>query len=291
MIQFINAKINIGLNVVNRRENGFHDLETVFYPIGIHNGTYHNPEPFCDILEIVESPAQELTFTGRTIDCPVEKNLVTRAVELFHKMLAEKRPDIAAKNFSVSLDKYLPDGAGLGGGSSDASFTMRILNGMYGKPFDNEELRTAAVTLGADCPFFIENRPCFATGIGEILEPMTPVLDGLWGVLVKPPVHIVTAEAFANITPGRPAYDLRSLYELGPGFWREIVVNDFEDSIASKYPVIGRLKEQLYTHGAIFASMSGTGSAVYGIFRTHRDATECVEAMRKPDMYMSICRF
>ncbi|MDE6637020.1 MAG: 4-(cytidine 5'-diphospho)-2-C-methyl-D-erythritol kinase, partial [Muribaculaceae bacterium] len=172
MVKFINAKLNLGLNIVRKREDGYHDLETVFYPIGVHNGTPENPEPFCDILEIIPSEKTEFVFTGREVDCPLEKNLVYKAWKIFK----DNYPEL--KDYKIHLEKHLPDGAGLGGGSADASGVLLMLNELSGNPFKNEELLEMALCLGADCPFFILNRPCYAEGVGEILEPIDLDLSG-----------------------------------------------------------------------------------------------------------------
>ncbi len=271
MIKFVNAKINLGLNIVGRREDGYHDLETVFFPVGIESGMPQQPDPFDDILEVgVEKgkPAGcRFQFMGRRIDCPPEKNLVVKAATIFLKTYF----DIAGgdDNFgmlNISLDKHLPDGAGLGGGSADASFTLLALNEILDSPFSQEQLARMAMRLGADCPFFIYNTPCFAEGIGEVLNPVDIDLKGRWILLVKPPVYVSTKEAFAGIVPGKPGFDLRFLSYLPLEQWRDKVVNDFEKTIFPLHPELAELKADIYASGAVYASMSGSGSSIYGIY-------------------------
>lgn len=271
MIRFVNAKINIGLNVVAKREDGYHDLETVFYPVGLECGLPHQPEPFDDVMEITydgcEVSGCRFHFMGRKIDCPPQKNLVVKAASKFLSSFNKERGELGRFGmFEIMLDKHLPDGAGLGGGSADAAFTLEMLNEITEAGYSKEELKQMAVKLGADCPFFIENRPCFASGIGEILNPIELNLKGYTILIVKPEVHVSTADAFAGITPRKPDFDLRFLPYLPIEEWKEKVVNDFETSVFAKYPELGSIKSQLYDSGAVYASMSGSGSAIYGIY-------------------------
>lgn len=271
MIRFVNAKINIGLNVVAKREDGYHELETVFYPVGLECGLPHQPEPFDDVMEITcdrgEVSGCRFQFVGRRIDCPPKKNLVVRAASEFLSRYNSKFDDLGKFGmFEITLDKHLPDGAGLGGGSADASFTLEMFNETTGNPFSKEDLMQMALKLGADCPFFLENRPCFATGIGEILHPIELNLKKYTILIVKPDVHVSTSDAFAGITPKKPTFDLRFLPYLPVEEWKEKVVNDFEATVFSKYPQLGEIKRELYESGAVYASMSGSGSAIYGIY-------------------------
>lgn len=284
MIKFVNAKINLGLNITERRDDGYHNLETVFFPVGIESGMPQQPEPFDDILETtldLSKPAGcKFQFMGRRIDCPPEKNLVVKAATLLLRSYFDKNsPESIAGLFTISLDKHLPDGAGLGGGSADASFTLTSLNETLGNPFSRDELLGMAARLGADCPFFIVNTPCFAEGIGEILTPVEIDLKGNWLLLVKPPVYVSTREAFAGITPRRPDFDLRFLPYLPLDQWRERVRNDFEESIFPIRPELRELKDEFYTRGAVYASMSGSGSSIYGIFSSEEAARGAYEAM------------
>ena len=177
MIKFVNAKINIGLNIVGKREDGYHNLETVFFPVGIESGMPQQPEPFDDILELTVDGNKpggcRFQLMGRRINCVPEKNLVVKATTLFLRRYYEKQEQIVDHGlFNLILDKHLPDGAGLGGGSADASFCLMALNEILDEPFSTAELSEMALKLGADCPFFIYNRPCFAEGIGEVLTPL-----------------------------------------------------------------------------------------------------------------------
>ena len=274
MIKFVNAKINIGLNVVARRDDGYHELETVFYPVGLECGLPHQPEPFDDILEVAYEGGDisgcRFQFVGRRIDCQPKKNLVVKAASEFLGKYNARFGDIQKFGmFVITLDKHLPDGAGLGGGSADASFTLEMLNETTGNHFSKEELSQMALKLGADCPFFLENRPCFAEGIGEILTPIDINLKGCYILIVKPDVHVSTAEAFAGIETRKPEFDLRMLPFLPIEEWKEKVVNDFEASIFPKHPELADLKQSLYDGGAVYASMTGSGSSIYGIFKDH----------------------
>ena len=280
MIRFVNAKINIGLRIVGRRADGYHNLETLFYPVGLHAGTAENPDAFGDILEVTrrEEPGFQVRLTGRPVDCPLEKNLAYKAARLYFDELAT--PGFGA---AITLEKHLPDGAGCGGGSADASFVLKALSGMDAKARDTR-LAELALRLGADCPFFIYNRPMYAEGVGEVLESM-PWLDlrGRWLALVKPGVHVSTREAFAGVTPRPSDFDLRQLPMLPVQEWRDVAVNDFEDSIFPQYPELKSIKEHLYSLGAQYASMSGSGSAIYGIFGTEEDgAAACAEFRKNP---------
>lgn len=291
MIQFVNAKLNLGLNIVARRPDGYHDLETVFIPVGLYNGTPANPEPFCDILEITPSAATQgctFHFAGRRVDCPEEKNLVVRAGRLFENMLRER--GLTAAGAEVCLEKHLPDGAGLGGGSADASFTLRMLNEMNGSPLSREELLDAALSLGADCPFFIENTPCFASGVGERLMPVDVPLAGWWAVIVKPTLSISTREAFSGVTPRRPQHNLTEIIRRPVSEWRGEMTNDFEDSLFPLYPVLGEIKSALYASGAEFALMSGSGASLYGLFPTRESANDALAAMAEefPDTFRTV---
>lgn len=294
MIRFVNAKINIGLNVVAKRSDGFHELETVFYPVGLECGLPHQPEPFDDIMEVTydggEVSGCRFQFVGRRIDCAPRKNLVVRAASEFLGRYNAAYNNLGKFGmFEITLDKHLPDGAGLGGGSADASFTLEMLNETMDYPFSKDELMSMAVKLGADCPFFLENRPCFATGIGEKLTPINLNLKGYTILIVKPDIHVSTAEAFNGIQPQQPDFDLRYLSDLPISEWQNIVKNDFEVTIFRKYPELKTIKEDLYKSGAIYASMSGSGSAIYGIYTESDVAIE--ERERLESTYQAIWLF
>jgi len=248
MICFPNAKINVGLNVVAKRADGFHDLETVFYPINL-----------CDALEFVESKELSFKNTGLVIEGDPLQNLVVKAWRLL-----SERYDIPP--VSIHLHKVIPFGAGLGGGSADAAFMLVALNEYFELHIPEQVLLDLSAQLGSDCAFFVRNRTSFATGRGEILEDIDCPLKEKHLVLVNPGIHVPTRDAFSTITPGKPAHDLRELMKLPVNKWKDQVINDFEKSIFPKHPAIAAIKEKLYEMGAIYASMSGSGSSVYGIF-------------------------
>lgn len=293
MISFVNAKINIGLYIVERRPDGYHNLQTLFYPIGRYAGTPDNSDPFCDILEVVEDNSRNsrgesyspfrFSFLGRKVDCPEDKNLVCRAAHLFAAELdaaaGESGKTVSSLfpgGLHITLEKHLPDGAGLGGGSADASFLLRMLNDLAGHPFSESRLEAMALRLGADCPFFIRNTPGYAEGVGECLSPYPLDLSGYWLALVKPDIHISTAEAFAGVKPSLPKVDLREVLAFPPDQWRGLVENDFEKSLFPTHPVLASIKESLYASGASYASMSGSGSSIYGIFNSEETARMAV---------------
>lgn len=250
MITFPNAKINLGLNIVERRADGYHNLETVFYPIGLN-----------DVLEIVPARGDESTLTtyGNPVDCPVEKNLVMKALRLMQKHYDVPEVDIY-------LYKHIPDGAGLGGGSSDASSTMLMLNDMFNLGVEREELARHAATLGADCPFFIYNRPMMATGIGDVLSPIDVNLKGLYLLLIKPDVSVPTKVAYSRVTPAPSTSNLENDLAASVSQWSGVVKNDFEQSVFAHYPKLAQIKTTIKNSGALYASMSGSGSSIFGIF-------------------------
>lgn len=270
MIRFVNAKLNLGLNIVRKRPDGYHDLETVFYPVGLHNGTPSNPEPFCDILEITPASKTEFVFSGRQVDCPLEKNLVYKAWKIFK----ERHPELG--EYRIELEKHLPDGAGLGGGSADASFVLTMLNDLEGNPFSKEELADMSLRLGADCPFFIYNQPCFAQGVGEKMQPVDLDLSGWWCLLVKPEVSISTKEAFAGVIPKEPEKSLKEIARLDVKEWKGIMENDFEGSLFPNHAVLSEIKDLMYESGAEYAAMSGSGSTIFGLFPNREEALEAL---------------
>ncbi len=285
MIKFVNAKINIGLNVVARRDDGYHDIETVFFPVGIESGMPQQPQPFDDILEANIEPNHpsgcRFQLMGRRLNCDPQKNLVVKATTMFlHAYFDKVGPDDQIGLFNIILDKHLPDGAGLGGGSADATFTLLTLNELLDEPFSRNELARMARKLGADCAFFLVNTPAFAEGIGEELTPIELDLKGNWLLLVKPPVSVSTKEAFAGIEPRKPDFDLRFLQYLPLDQWRGKVVNDFENTIFPLHPELADVKELFYDRGALYASMSGSGSALYGIFGDEEKAKKASEDFR-----------
>ena len=253
MVVFPNAKINIGLFVTRRREDGYHDIETVFYPLGLS-----------DVLEITpaDGPGGQCDFvsTGLPVDCDPADNLVVKA----YCLLADERPMPAVH---AHLHKVIPHGAGLGGGSSDAAFMLRGLNRLFCLGLTSEQLEERAARLGSDCAFFVRDEAVFAHGRGELMEPLPLSLEGYRLGLVKPDRGVSTAEAYRGIRPAPAAMDLRDLCRLPVEQWRERVRNDFEATVMPLLPEIGEVKRRLYAMGAVFAAMTGSGSAVFGLFR------------------------
>ena len=259
MIVFPCAKINLGLNIVSKREDGYHNLETVFYPI-----------PLYDALEIKymdekfpSDTACDLKVTGNAVDCDEQKNLVVKA---YHILAA----DYQLPRIHTHLYKHIPSQAGLGGGSSDAAFMIRLLDERFRLNIGNPEMERYAARLGADCAFFIEAEPAYAEGIGDVLMPA----DGPDGNLheyylcvVKPDVAVSTKEAYSAITPKKPAKSCRDIVRQPIETWKEELVNDFEEPIFKMHPELEAIKQKLYDQGAVYASMSGSGSALYGIFK------------------------
>lgn len=251
MLVFPNAKINLGLDIVAKRSDGFHDIETVFYPI-----------PICDVLEIVESKNNKTTFhnSGIAIDGDVEKNLCVRAFRLLQQKF--QIPDV-----DIFLHKKIPFGAGLGGGSSDAAYTLTILNKMFSLNLNDDTLIDFASRLGSDCAFFIKNKAMSASGRGEILQDVNINLRGYYFVLVKPNIGVNTAQAYSNIKPQNPQKHIVDIVAQPIETWRDELKNDFEKTIFEQYPEIKTIKETLYDSGAVYASMSGSGSSVFGLFK------------------------
>ncbi|MBQ8097285.1 MAG: 4-(cytidine 5'-diphospho)-2-C-methyl-D-erythritol kinase [Prevotella sp.] len=257
MILFPQAKINLGLNVVERRPDGYHNLETVFYPV-----------PLQDALEVQvmadEFPSDvdcDLKVTGISVEGDERRNLVVRAYEL----LKQEFPQLPRVH--AHLYKAIPTQAGMGGGSSDCAAMLTLLNREFQLGLTEEQLISRAARLGADCPFFIVNRPAYAEGIGERLQPVGLDLGGWFLAVVRPDIPVPTKEAFALITPRRPVVNCRDLVAKPVEQWRGVLLNDFEQSVFALHPEIGRVKEQLYELGAVYSAMSGSGSAVFGLFR------------------------
>lgn len=289
MLSFINAKINIGLYVTGVLPNGYHTLSTIFYPIGTANGTPANPEPFCDILEIVPNGKKEseFFFSGNRIDCPVEKNLVAKSHTAFRSAVQDTgKPCIPC---DIILQKAIPDGAGLGGGSADAAFTLRMLNSIYGNPLSPGELTALASTIGADVPFFIINSPSYAEGTGNILSPCPVSLKGYWITLVKNKESVSTAEAYrgVEISPAPEYYP--DIASLPVKEWRGRIENMFEKSVFAQLPETEMLKQRLYECGADYASMSGSGSAVFGIFASRENACRALENINAGYKALILC--
>lgn len=253
MITYPNAKINLGLNIVEKRPDGYHNLETVFYPIKLQ-----------DALEVTKLEGNEeykLKVSGVAIEGDPDDNLVVKA----YRLLKKDFPDMAP--IQIHMFKHIPTGAGLGGGSADAAFMIKLLNEKFGLKLSIEKMEEYAAALGADCAFFIQNKPVFASGIGNIFEPINLSLKGYYIVLVKPDIFVSTKDAFAHITPMHPTHSLKEIIRMPVETWRATMKNDFEESVFQKYPEIAAIKDKLYDMGAIYAAMSGSGSSVYGIFR------------------------
>ena len=251
MIRFPNAKINLGLNIVNRRTDGYHDIETVFYPITL--------EDSLEIVPAADGCDTSLTCHGRHVDCPMEKNLVTKAFRLLQQEF--NLPDV-----EMHLIKHIPDGAGLGGGSSDASSALILLNQIFQLGLSDDQLAKRAARLGADCAFFIYNRPLMATGIGNIFSPVEVDLKGYFLFLVKPSVSVPTAAAYAQVHPQPSDTPIPSILAQPVAEWKNLLKNDFEPSVFAQYPILDQIKAEIYRQGALYASMSGSGSSMFGIF-------------------------
>ncbi|WP_282126479.1 4-(cytidine 5'-diphospho)-2-C-methyl-D-erythritol kinase [Marinifilum flexuosum] len=251
MLCFPNAKINLGLNIIEKRPDGFHNIETVFYPI-----------PICDALEIAKNDSlkqYEFTSSGIPIDIDPSENIVIKA---FNSIASEYEIPPTA----IHLHKNIPFGAGLGGGSADAAYMIKMLNDFYKLGMSFQQMEEYAVQIGSDCPVFIKNQPVFAEGKGEIFSPIQLDLSGYHIVLIKPEIHISTPEAYSGVSPKKPAESLREIINLPLSEWKENVFNDFEKSIFPNHPELRILKEELYETGAIYAAMSGSGSSMFGIF-------------------------
>ena len=253
MICFPNAKINLGLYVTALRQDGYHDLETVMVPIPLQDVLEIKPLVFLD-------KEFELQLAGETIEGPEEDNLVV-------KVFLSMKHEFNLPPQTIHLYKRIPTGGGLGGGSSDAAFMMRLLNETFHLELSSEDMERRLRTFGADCPFFVHNRIALATGIGERLEPINLNLSEFTLVLVKPSFSVSTREAYSQILPSKPAYDLKQALSSPIGKWQNTVSNDFEKSIFKKYPQIAVIKQTLYDLHALYASMSGSGSTVFGLFK------------------------
>jgi 4-diphosphocytidyl-2-C-methyl-D-erythritol kinase len=247
MIVYPNAKINLGLNVLEKRADGYHKVSSIFYPVR---------EVF-DILEII--PSNIFSFDSSGITISGEGNICVQAYDLL-------KAEFGINSVKIHLHKQIPIGAGLGGGSADASFTLIALNKLFNLKLSKEQLEKYALQLGADCPFFIENTPKYVSGIGEKMSPFDLDLSSFELKFIFPKLHISTAEAYAGITPQLPKTNLLNLISQPLESWKGKVKNDFETSAFKKHQKLKIMKEQLYADGAIYASMSGSGSVLYGVF-------------------------
>ncbi len=252
MLTYSNAKINIGLNIVEKRPDGFHNIETVFFPIGMR-----------DAIEIADSKEDtDYTFSssGIPIDIDASENIVVKAYNLIREKYNFPAQDI-------HLHKSIPFGAGLGGGSANAAYMTKLLNQKFDLKMSESRMEELVSQLGSDCAFFIKNKPAFATEKGEKLSTIELDLKGYYILLIKPDIHISTPEAYANIKPNKPEKSLQQLIQEPIENWKTTIKNDFEGSIFPKHPLLAEIKEELYEEGAIYAAMSGSGSSMFGIFK------------------------
>lgn len=259
MIAFPHAKINLGLNVVSKRDDGYHNLETVFYPV-----------QWCDVMELLPGPQHTRGIETHLSGIPVRgkhaDNLCVKAYELLRK-------NYSVRSVKLYLHKQIPMGAGLGGGSSDAAFFAKKMNVLFSLGISNEQMQTLVREIGADCAFFIEGNPVYAEERGDKFLPINFSLKGYHVAIIYPDVHVSTATAFANIVPSHPEYNCRDIVTQHPiSAWKQLLKNDFEQTVFAAHPEIAQVKEKLYEAGAIYASMSGSGSAVYGLFDSQPDS-------------------
>lgn len=256
MIIYPNAKINLGLQVVGKREDGFHNLKTVFLPIALY-----------DIVEVLLNRPSSLVFSSTGLEIPTNSasNLCVKAYEILQK-------DFNLPMLSIHLHKQIAMGAGLGGGSANGAFVLKAINDLFNLEINEQQLINYALQLGSDCPFFIINKPCYATGRGEILTAINiPELANKKLVIVNPKIHINTGWAFSNLVANQPATNLQQAVQQPIETWKENVTNHFEVSVFKAHPSIQKIKEKLYNLGAVYASLTGTGSTVYGIFNEEVD--------------------
>lgn len=248
MLAFANAKINLGLNVIGKRPDGYHDLETVFYPVKVY-----------DVLEITDAAETNCVIRGIDVPGSTQDNLCLKA---YHLLAA----DFKLPPQCITLLKNIPIGAGLGGGSADAAFLIKLLNDKFTLQLSTEQMEAYAAKLGADCPFFIRNTPVFAEGIGDQFTEIELDLSAYFITLVKPDIHVATADAYSGIKPMVPSTSVKDLIHLPIREWKSRLLNDFEQRVFAKYPQIAQVKASLYDAGAAYAAMSGSGSCVFGIF-------------------------
>lgn len=262
MVVFPHCKINLGLQVISKREDGYHNIETCFYPV-----------PWTDILEIIPSREFSFTSSGLIIPGKEDDNLCIKAYRILQTQF-----NLAP--VKIHLHKVLPTGAGLGGGSSDAAFTLRLLNSVFDLNLSVIQLHEFAAQLGSDCSFFVEDKPMLGSGRGEQLTETSVSLKGLYIVLVKPEIHVSTADAYAGVRPHTPKQTITEILTLPVAEWKGNLFNDFEFSVFEKYPAIELIKKEFYNHGAIYASMSGSGSSVFGIFLAPTELAQQFEGMQ-----------
>lgn len=251
MVTFPNCKINLGLHVLRKRSDGFHDIETCMYPVFWE-----------DVMEIIPSTEKtSFQITGQTNLSAGPDNLCLKAYQLL-------KDEYSLPDVQMHLHKILPFGAGLGGGSSDAAHTLITLNKIFNLNLSYDKLLKYSANLGSDCPFFIKNKPSFASGKGEILEEINFSLAGTFIQLIFPGFGVSTAEAYAGVNPEDNRQDLRKILQQPKERWKDLLINDFEEGIFKKHPILTDIKKNLYMKGAFFAGMSGSGSSVFGLFET-----------------------
>lgn len=270
MVSFPPCKINLGLNIISKRPDEFHNILTCFYPV-----------PWYDVLEIVEAKRFSFTVSGLPVPGPEQDNLCVRAYEILKK-------DFDLPPVSIHLHKIIPIGAGLGGGSADAAHVLRILNHLFDLGLSDEASKEYAAGLGSDCAFFIEDKPMLGRGKGDLLSDVALTLKGKFLVIVKPDVHVSTAEAYADTSPGDPETELRIILEKHPiGEWKTLLKNDFEGTVFKRFPIIENIRRNVYVHGAAYAGMSGSGSSVFGIFENAVDLKKEFENVTYWSGYLS----
>lgn len=262
MLRFPNCKINLGLYITSKRADGYHDLQTIFYPV-----------PVQDVLEVVHAAPGEMHISGLPVAGDSKDNLVWKAYELLQQRFPTKVTPLG-----IYLHKHIPMGAGLGGGSADGAFMLRLLNDLFKLGLNDAALAAMALQLGSDCPFFIYNTPQFASGRGERMSPVAVDLSAYSLQLICPEVAISTRAAFSMITPQPAPFHLRQLEQLPIGEWKDKIGNDFEAPVFAQHPFLAGIKQQLYDQGAIYASMSGSGSTIYGIFPKNKKARVGIDA-------------
>ncbi len=259
MVVFPNCKINIGLQITGKRTDGFHDLETVFFPVALK-----------DALEVIPAAGQKeaiiYTSSGNVIEGATKDNLCIRAYHLI------KKDHTGLPALKMHLHKAIPSGAGLGGGSADAAFTLRLIDQLFSLQLTEARLAEYALLLGSDCPFFLLNKPAFASGRGEMLEPVSINLSDYRILIVNPRIHVNTGWAFSQLQPPSLKHeDLKTAICQPVDKWKEFIRNDFEAAVFSTHPEIASIKKTLYKEGAVYASMSGSGSSVFGIFKKGKE--------------------
>ncbi len=255
MIVFPNAKINIGLNIVEKRSDGFHNIESVFYPVKLQDAL--------EVIENTDPTAQSIVFTSSGIEIPgnINENLCCKAYHLINKQYPLPK-------IKIHLHKHIPIGAGLGGGSADAAFFIRLINDKFEVGLSWGEMHHYAKQLGSDCSFFITNKPVFVEGVGSEYESIKLDLSNYYIALIYPNIHINTTKAYSGVIPEKPLRSLENdIVNLPIEQWKDVIHNDFEDSLFPQYPELKKIKDKLYSLGAVYAAMSGSGSSVYGIFK------------------------